>query len=109
MILKLLLRNRVGFIGLLGLTFFVLMAFVGPLLVKLDDEAHVTQKPDEKGAGAFELNAKAIGVARNESRFRAEEIGPDGKDCGIMQTRITGRSCASMVARASSISASEYS
>lgn len=41
--LKLLLRNRVGFIGLLGLVFFVLMAFVGPLLIKLDDEAHVTQ------------------------------------------------------------------
>jgi hypothetical protein len=34
---------------------------------------------------AFEL----IGVARNESRFRADEIGPDGKDCGIMQTRTT--------------------
>ena len=31
-----------------------------------------------------------IGVARNESLFRAEEIGPDGKDCGIVQTRITG-------------------
>ncbi len=31
-----------------------------------------------------------IAVARNESRFRAEEIGPDGKDCGIVQTRITG-------------------
>lgn len=30
-----------------------------------------------------------IGVARNESRFRPHEIGPDGKDCGIMQTRIT--------------------
>lgn len=34
----------------------------------------------------FEL----IGVARNESRFRADEVGPDGKDCGIVQTRITG-------------------
>jgi hypothetical protein len=31
-----------------------------------------------------------IGVARNESLVRADEIGPDGKDCGIMQTRITG-------------------
>lgn len=31
-----------------------------------------------------------IGVARLESRFRADEIGPDGKDCGIVQTRITG-------------------
>jgi hypothetical protein len=31
-----------------------------------------------------------IGVARNESRFRPDEIGPDGKDCGIVQTRVTG-------------------
>jgi hypothetical protein len=31
-----------------------------------------------------------IGVARHESRFRADEIGPDGKDCGIVQTRTTG-------------------
>ena len=31
-----------------------------------------------------------VAVARNESRFRADEVGPDGKDCGIMQTRVTG-------------------
>src|SRR5262249_32741217 len=31
-----------------------------------------------------------VGVARNESLFRVDEIGPDGKDCGIMQTRVTG-------------------
>src|SRR4051812_24867465 len=31
-----------------------------------------------------------IGVARNESLFREDEIGPDGKDCGIVQTRTTG-------------------
>jgi hypothetical protein len=31
-----------------------------------------------------------IGVARHESLFRANDVGPDGKDCGIMQTRITG-------------------
>jgi len=31
-----------------------------------------------------------IGVARNESRFQANDVGPDGKDCGIMQTRVTG-------------------
>jgi len=34
----------------------------------------------------FEL----VGVARVESRFRADEVGSDGKDCGIMQTRVTG-------------------
>ncbi len=42
--LKLLARNRVGFIGFLGLLFFVLLAVVGPLIVPLDDEAHVTQR-----------------------------------------------------------------
>ena len=31
-----------------------------------------------------------VGVARNESRYRVDEIGPDGKDCGIVQTRTTG-------------------
>ena len=31
-----------------------------------------------------------IGMARLESRFRVDEIGPDGKDCGIVQTRVTG-------------------
>jgi hypothetical protein len=38
------------------------------------------------GVDAWEL----VGMARNESRFRIDEIGPDGKDCGIMQTRVTG-------------------
>lgn len=42
-------------------------------------------------ADAYQVDAwELIGVARNESRFRADEIGPDGKDCGIVQTRITG-------------------
>src|SRR5438093_7016734 len=31
-----------------------------------------------------------VGVARNESSFRVDDLGPDGKDCGIMQTRVTG-------------------
>lgn len=48
------------------------------------------------GAALHAANARAvdpwelIAVARNESRFRADEIGPDGKDCGIVQTRTTG-------------------
>jgi hypothetical protein len=33
----------------------------------------------------FEL----IGIARNETDFRPEMIGPDGKDCGLTQTRVT--------------------
>ncbi len=41
---------------------------------------------DARNVDPWEL----VGVARHESRFRADEIGPDGKDCGIMQTRITG-------------------
>ena len=41
---------------------------------------------DSRRVDPFEL----IGMARNESRFRIDEIGPDGKDCGIVQTRTTG-------------------
>src|SRR3954466_416793 len=41
---------------------------------------------DAKHVDPWEL----VGMARHESRFRAEEIGPDGKDCGIVQTRTTG-------------------
>jgi hypothetical protein len=44
-----------------------------------------------KAADVYHVDAfELIGVAREESRYRADEIGPDGKDCGIMQTRITG-------------------
>jgi hypothetical protein len=34
---------------------------------------------------AFEL----IGIARNETDFRPWLVGPDGKDCGLTQTRVT--------------------
>jgi hypothetical protein len=37
------------------------------------------------GVDPFEL----IGIARNESDFRENVRGPDGKDCGLTQTRIT--------------------
>src|SRR5438132_7847740 len=30
-----------------------------------------------------------LAVARNESSFREDDLGPDGKDCGITQTRVT--------------------
>jgi hypothetical protein len=30
-----------------------------------------------------------IAVARNESSFKVDDLGPDGKDCGITQTRVT--------------------
>jgi hypothetical protein len=37
------------------------------------------------GLDPFEL----VGIARNETDFRPDLIGPDGKDCGLTQTRIT--------------------
>jgi hypothetical protein len=39
----------------------------------------------KNGLDPFEL----IGLARNESDFVEDEIGPDGKDCGLTQTRTT--------------------
>lgn len=40
---------------------------------------------ERSGLDAFEL----IGIARNETDFRADLVGPDGKDCGLTQTRVT--------------------
>jgi hypothetical protein len=37
------------------------------------------------GLDPFEL----IGIARNETDFRPHLVGPDGKDCGLTQTRVT--------------------
>jgi hypothetical protein len=37
------------------------------------------------GLDPFEL----IGIARNETDFRPDLVGPDRKDCGLTQTRIT--------------------
>jgi hypothetical protein len=37
------------------------------------------------GLDPFEL----VGIARNESDFQVDNIGPDGLDCGITQTRVT--------------------
>jgi hypothetical protein len=39
----------------------------------------------ERGIDVWEL----IGLARDETSFRHHLVGPDGKDCGITQTRIT--------------------
>lgn len=39
----------------------------------------------KKGVDPFEL----IAIARNETDFRPHLVGPDGKDCGITQTRVT--------------------
>ncbi|MFH0899432.1 MAG: hypothetical protein V2A73_02260 [Pseudomonadota bacterium] len=37
-----------------------------------------------QGIDPFEL----IAIARNETDFRPELVGPDGKDCGLTQTRV---------------------
>jgi peptide/nickel transport system permease protein len=41
--LRLMTRNKVGFIGFLGVIFFILMSFVGPLFVPLDMKTKVDQ------------------------------------------------------------------
>lgn len=44
----------------------------------------------EAAAARYQVDPfELIGVARVESLFRARDVGPDGKDCGIMQTRTT--------------------
>lgn len=40
---------------------------------------------ERTGIDPFEL----IAIARNETDFRVDAIGPDGKDCGMTQTRVT--------------------
>src|SRR5215467_4779569 len=48
--------------------------------------AAATDAARRYGVDPWEL----VAVARNESSFREDDIGPDGKDCGITQTRVTG-------------------
>jgi hypothetical protein len=44
-----------------------------------------------EAAGRYGVDPwELVAVARNESSFREDDIGPDGKDCGITQTRVTG-------------------
>jgi hypothetical protein len=40
---------------------------------------------EKNGLDPYEL----VAIARNESDFRPNLVGPDGKDCGITQTRVT--------------------
>ena len=75
----------------------VLRLSAGILAVQDPSSPVDLQKAQRYGAAALRASEiyhvdawELIGVARNESRFRADEIGPDGKDCGIMQTRTTG-------------------
>jgi hypothetical protein len=41
---------------------------------------------ESRGVDPFEL----VGIARTESAYRENNVGPDGLDCGITQTRVTG-------------------
>ena len=45
----------------------------------------VAYHSDRNHLDPFEM----VGIARNETDFRPALIGPDGKDCGITQTRVT--------------------
>lgn len=45
----------------------------GRNVIWLLDKAHVTVKPDEKGQGAVEATAKALGLARNEHYLKLTE------------------------------------
>lgn len=40
---------------------------------------------EKSGLDPFEL----IAIARNETDFRSDLVGRDGKDCGLTQTRVT--------------------
>jgi hypothetical protein len=48
--------------------------------------AAATDAAQRYGVDPWEL----VAVARNERSFREDDIGPDEKDCGITQTRVTG-------------------
>ncbi|HEY2745119.1 MAG TPA: hypothetical protein VGL86_10870 [Polyangia bacterium] len=57
--------------------------------VSVDKAAHyaleATLKGEKAGIDPYEL----VGIARNESDFVENMVGPDGKDCGLTQTRVT--------------------
>ena len=55
----------------------------------IDKAAHyalaATVHGERAGVDPYEL----VGIARNESDFIETMVGPDGKDCGLTQTRVT--------------------
>lgn len=66
------------------------------ILAVQDPNQPVSPEEAMKWATAAAYHAKAsdldpyelIGIARNETDFRADLVGPDGLDCGLTQTRI---------------------
>ena len=50
-----------------------------------DYAAAATYHGTKAGVDPYEL----VGIARNESDFVEDMTGPDGKDCGLTQTRVT--------------------
>ncbi len=86
----------------MGLAFVLHLAtaarLAGGILAVQDPSVTVdTSRAEQYAAAALAAGdaygvdpGELVGVARTESLFRADDVGPDGKDCGIMQTRVTG-------------------
>jgi hypothetical protein len=79
-----------GFIGLMLRLAAGILAIQDPGQPVSADQAlawaaAVAYHAENKHLDPYEI----IGIARNESDFRVDLIGPDGKDCGITQTRVT--------------------
>ncbi len=57
--------------------------------VSVDKAAHYALEATLHGAQAGVDPYELAGIARNESDFIENMVGPDGKDCGLTQTRVT--------------------
>ena len=57
--------------------------------VSVDKAAHYALEATLHGAAAGVDPYELVGIARNESDFIETMVGPDGKDCGLTQTRVT--------------------
>jgi hypothetical protein len=78
-----------------GFLVLVLRLATGILAIH-DPRTHVAPDDAIRWATAVAYHAQKnhldpyelIGIARNETDFHADAIGPDGKDCGMTQTRV---------------------
>ena len=57
--------------------------------VSVDKAAEYALQASVHGAAAGVDPYELVGIARNESDFVENMVGPDGKDCGLTQTRVT--------------------
>jgi hypothetical protein len=79
-------------------SFFLLVLRVAAGILAVQSPS-VTVSPEEAlswaTAAAFHAQKsnldpfELVGIARNETDFRPDRVGPDGKDCGLTQTRVT--------------------